>query len=482
LHTEQVGPLAEYRRKRNADLTSEPMPQADAAGSGGSSFVVQEHHARALHWDFRLERDGVLVSWAVPKGLPPDPKVNHLAVQTEDHPLEYASFEGKIPAGEYGGGQVTIWDRGTYELEKWNEREVMVVLDGERVSGRFVLFRTKGKNWMMHRMDGPAIPGWAPLPEHLEPMLATPGALPPAEVDDQWGFEMKWDGVRTLARVEGGRVTLTSRNDIDMTVAYPELRALGEQLGTTQVLLDGEIVTFDAQGRPSFGRLQKRMHVSSAAVASRLAASDPAILLLFDILHLEGQSTVGLPYRDRRNLLEGLALSGAAWQTPPAFSGNGTEAVRISQEQGLEGVLAKRLASLYIPGRRSPDWVKVKNIRMQEVIIGGWRPGSGRREDTIGSLLLGLPGNDSLLYAGKVGTGFTQAALADLMKRLKPLSQKANPFGDIPRADAREAQWVRPETVGEVVFTEWTSQGRLRHPAWRGLRPDKRPDQVKRET
>jgi bifunctional non-homologous end joining protein LigD len=270
-----------------------------------------------------------------------------------------------------------------------------------------------------------------------------------------------------------------------MTLAYPELRALGEQLGTTQVLLDGEIVTFDAQGRPSFARLQKRMHVSSAAVANRLAASDPAILLIFDILHLEGQSTLGLPYRDRRNLLEGLALSGPAWQTPPAFSGNGAEAVGVSQEQGLEGVMAKRLGSMYTPGRRSPDWVKVKNIRTQEVIIGGWRPGSGRREDMIGSLLLGLPGagkQDSLEYVGKVGTGFTQAALADLMKHLQPLSQETSPFGDIPRTDAREAQWVRPQLVGEVVFTEWTSQNRLRHPAWRGLRPDKRPEQVTRET
>jgi bifunctional non-homologous end joining protein LigD len=313
-------------------------------------------------------------------------------------------------------------------------------------------------------------------------MLATPGVLPPAAEDEQWAYEMKWDGVRTLARIEGGRVALTSRNDIDMSVAYPELRALGEQLGATQVLLDGEIVSFDAHGRPSFGRLQKRMHVSSAAAANRLAASDPAILLIFDILHLEGQSTLGLAYRDRRDLLEGLDMSGPAWQTPPVFIGNGTEAVRVSQEQGLEGVVAKRRTSRYAPGRRSPDWVKVKNIRTQEVIIGGWRPGSGRREDMIGSLLLGLPGDHGLDYVGKVGTGFTQAALAALLERLLPLSQEGSPFADIPGADARDARWVGPELVGEVVFTEWTSQGRLRHPAWRGLRPDKRPAQVARET
>src|SRR5579859_3709987 len=203
-----------------------------------------------MHWDLRLERDGVLVSWAVPKGLPPDPKVNHLAVHVDDHGLEYGSFEGHIGEGEYGAGVVTIWDRGTYETQKWTDREVMFVLHGERTQGRFVLFQTGGKNWMIHRMDAPARPDWQALPEHLAPMLATPGELP--KNDRDWAFEMKWDGVRAIARIDGGRITLISRNDKDMTVSYPELRPLGESVGTTQLLLDGEIVTFDAQGRPSF--------------------------------------------------------------------------------------------------------------------------------------------------------------------------------------------------------------------------------------
>jgi bifunctional non-homologous end joining protein LigD len=325
-------------------------------------------------------------------------------------------------------------------------------------------------------------PDWEPLPEHVQPMLATPGTLPPATVDDQWAYEMKWDGVRALVRVAGGRVALTSRNDIDMSVAYPELRALGEQVGDTQVLLDGEIVSFDAHGRPSFGRLQKRMHVSSAVAARRLAQSEPAVLLIFDALHLDGRSLFRLPYTERRDLLEGLRLSGPAWQTPPAFVGSGTEAVRVSQEQGLEGVVAKRLTSTYRPGSRSPDWVKIKHIRTQEVVIGGWRPGSGRRAGTIGSLLLGLPGERGLDYIGKVGTGFTDADLAHLSGRLRPASRDTSPFDDVPRADARDAHWVTPRLVGEVAFTEWTTDGRLRHPAWRGLRPDKRTDQVTRET
>ncbi|MDQ1538654.1 MAG: bifunctional non-ous end joining protein LigD [Actinomycetota bacterium] len=320
------------------------------------------------------------------------------------------------------------------------------------------------------------------LPTYLEPMLATLGTLPPADADDQWGYEMKWDGVRALVRVDHGKLSLRSRNGIDMTVAYPELQPLGDQLGDSRVLLDGEIVSFDADGRPSFGRLQKRMHISSAAAARQLAASEPAVLLVFDLLHLDDRSTLRLEYSQRRQLLQDLAVSGPAWQTPPAFTGNGAQAVLASQEQQLEGVVAKRLTSTYTPGRRSPDWVKVKNLRTQEVLIGGWRPGAGRRDGMIGSLLLGLPNAEGLTYIGKVGTGFTDHVLADLGRRLAPKERTTSPFSDIPRADARDAHWVNPTLVGEVAFAEWTADGRLRHPAWRGLRPDKEPHQVVRES
>jgi bifunctional non-homologous end joining protein LigD len=474
--------LSEYRRKRDAARTPEPIPDGAATRRGGASFVVQEHHATALHWDFRLEHDGVLVSWAVPKGLPTDTKTNRLAVQTEDHPLEYATFEGTIGTGQYGGGKVTIWDHGTYALEKWTDTEVKFVLDGERVQGRFVLFHTGGKNWMMHRMDAAATPDWQALPDSVAPMLATLGELPPASRDDEWSFEMKWDGERALARVEGGRVKLISRNDRDISVAYPELRALGEAVGSTQLLLDGEIVSFDHDSRPSFARLQKRMHVSAAAEARRLAAAEPVVYLIFDVLHHDGRSLLALPYSARRELLESLNLNGAAWQTPPAFAGGGAQALQVSKDQRLEGVVAKRRNATYQPGRRSPDWIKIKNIRAQEVVIGGWKPGAGRRAGTIGSLLLGIPSETGLDYVGKVGTGFTDDALSFIERKLARLERATSPFSDIPRADARDALWVAPKLVGEVAFTEWTPDGRLRHPAWRGLRPDKVPDQVVRET
>jgi bifunctional non-homologous end joining protein LigD len=474
--------LSEYRKKRNPARTSEPMPRKGGrrSSSAGNSFVVQEHHASSLHWDFRLERDGVLVSWAIPKGVPPDPKTNHLAVHVEDHPLEYGGFEGTIAEGEYGAGKVSIWDRGTYDTEKWTDREVKIVLHGERVDGRYVLFQTGGKNWMIHRMDAASRPDWQPLPEQLRPMLATLGKLPR---DDGWAFEMKWDGVRALIRVDGGRITVVSRNGRDVTVSYPEVRALGEELGSSQVLLDGEIVSFDADGRPSFGKLQQRMHVASAVSARRLAASDPAVFLAFDLLHLDGRSLLDLPYEQRRELLTGLELDGEFWQTPPAFAGSGSAAVHASQEQGLEGVVAKRISSRYTPGRRSAEWVKVKNIRTQEVVIGGWSPGRGRRAETIGALLLGLPGDGGLRYIGQVGTGFTQQILDDLLARLSRLTRKTSPFKpDVPRADARDAIWVTPRLVGEVAFSEWTADDRLRHPSWRGLRPDKSVDEVTRES
>jgi bifunctional non-homologous end joining protein LigD len=320
------------------------------------------------------------------------------------------------------------------------------------------------------------------LPAFVDPMLATLGALPLSGTDADWAYEKKWDGVRAVVRWDGRRLTLTSRNELDMTVGYPELAALGDQLADTQVLLDGEIVTLDSDGRSSFARLQRRMHIGDPEVAEQLAEEDPAILMIFDVLHLDGNSALELPYRDRRSVLEGLDLHGPAWQTPGPVGGSAQEAVRFGQAEGLEGIVAKRHASSYRPGRRSPDWIKLKNVRTQEVVVGGWRPGTGTRSGTIGSLLLGLPGADGLHYIGRVGTGFTAAILADLSGRLRTSARASSPFLDVPRADAADAHWAEPELVGEVAFAEWTGDGRLRHPAWRGLRPDKTPSDVTRES
>lgn len=479
--------LSTYRKKRDPARTPEPVPPAGKRAtkrrSKDDTFVIQEHHATALHWDFRLERGGVLVSWAVPKGLPLDPAVNHLAVHTEDHPLEYADFAGDIPEGEYGGGAVSIWDRGTYECEKWSDREVKVVLHGDRVSGRYVLFKTgsRDRDWMIHRMDPPPA-GYTAMPALVRPMLAIAREQLPKD-DANYGYEFKWDGVRAIVYIDGGRPRVLSRNDRDVTGSYPELRAMAESLGSRQLVLDGEIVAMDATGRPSFEALQARMHVTNAAQVRRLTTQVPATFLVFDVLYADGRSLLDEPYSERRAILESLQLSGPSWQTPPHFEGDGAAILAASKSQGLEGVLAKRLDSRYYAGKRSDCWLKVKNLRTQEVVIGGWKPGEGRRKGVIGSLLLGVPGDGGLHYVGHVGTGFTDAMLRELGTLLKPLEQPDPPFATtIPRLHAKDAHWLEPRYVGEVAFGEWTKAGILRHPVWRGLRDDKSPADVVRES
>ncbi|GLZ41238.1 non-homologous end-joining DNA ligase [Actinokineospora sp. NBRC 105648] len=482
--------LGEYRRKRDAGRTPEPVPAEDAVldsavletGADGDTlaFVIQEHHASRLHWDVRLERGGVLVSWAVPRGLPTEPGDIRLAVHTEDHPMEYATFEGEIPKGEYGGGRMVIWDRGTYETVKWSEREVAVVFAGGRVQGRYTFFHggKSDRDWMVRRSEPPQRPDWVPLPQTLEPMLASPGALPTAEEDEDWAYEFKWDGVRALARVDGGRLRLFSRKGNDITATYPELRALGEELGSTQVWLDGEVVAF-ADGKPSFAALQKRMHVDDERLTRKLAVDLPVTYVVFDVLHLDGRPCAALPYTERRELLLGLGLRGPHWNTSPSYPGEGPAVLETARDQQLEGIIAKRLASRYHPGRRTPDWRKITDLRAVEVVIGGWRPGEGRRGDVFGSLMLGVPSPDGLRYVGQVGTGFTDEALRELTAKLLRLERKTPPFcNEVPRERARHARWVRPTLVGEVVFRDWTADGRMRAPAWRGLRPDKGPEDV----
>jgi bifunctional non-homologous end joining protein LigD len=471
-------PLVEYRSKRDARKTPEPMGGRTRRGRRDTrpEFVVQEHHARALHWDFRLEHEGVLVSWALPKGVPEDPKSNHLAVHTEDHPLEYGSFEGEIPVGEYGGGKVTIWDRGHFDLEKWTDTEVMVVLHGSKVSGRYVLFPTNGKNWMIHRMD-PAPKDFEPLPETVRPMLATPGPLPAS--DEGWAYEIKWDGVRAVTFIEGGRIRMQSRNDKELAPSFPEFRQIGEVMGARPCVLDGEIVVIGEAGVPDFGRLQHRLHLANTNAIAKQSAASPASYVIFDLLHLDGRPLFSLPYDERREQLEALGLSGPSFTTADSFrDAKGSDILRATKDAGLEGVIAKQRKSPYVQGKRSDAWIKVKNERTQEVVIGGWTEGAGNRLGSMGALLLGIPSSDGLRFVGKVGTGFSDEDRRSLMELLRPDSRKRSPF--VPASDVKEptAHFVRPRYVGEVRFSEWTAAGHLRHPVWRGVRDDKTPTDV----
>jgi bifunctional non-homologous end joining protein LigD len=348
----------------------------------------------------------------------------------------------------------------------------MVVLHGSKVSGRYVLFPTSEKNWMIHRMD-PAPEDFTPLPKRVRPMLATAGTLPSDEGD--WAYEIKWDGVRAIAFVDGGRIRLQSRNDKDLTSSFPEFRALGAAIGARPCVLDGEIVVLGPDGTPNFGLLQQRLHVVNANAIKKLAADTPASYVIFDLLHLEGRPLTALPYDERRQALEALNLSGSSFTTAESFHGvSGTDVLRATRENGLEGVIAKRRDSLYLEGRRSDTWIKVKNIRTQEVVIGGWTEGVGNRSGSLGALLLGVPSADGFRYVGKVGTGFSERDRDEILKLLRPAVRKKSPF--VPPSDVREPKpphYVRPGIVGEVQYVEWTAAGRLRHPSWRGLRVDK---------
>ncbi|RIX31163.1 ATP-dependent DNA ligase [Amnibacterium setariae] len=521
--------LTRYRSMRDAGRTPEPVPEAAPARGADDTFVIQEHHATRLHWDFRLERDGVLVSWALPKGVPADGRRNHLAVHTEDHPLEYAAFTGDIPKGEYGGGHVDLWDAGTYETEKFRDDEVIVTLHGRKDGGlggepvKVALIRaerekpkgSQGEQWLIHRMaveDAPAdqaapaeeaaAPGTAepagapapraaapegPLPRTPSPMLAVAGA--PLDPGEAWSVEMKWDGVRAVARVDGGRVLLTSRNDLDLTPTYPELQALAEHVHADGAVLDGEVVALDATGRPSFSRLQQRMGLTRKQDVEPAMRAQAVRYLLFDVLEVDGHATTSAPYRERRDLLERLVEGGGPIDVPPVVATASGDALReavddamaTSRRLGLEGVVVKRAAAPYRPGARSKDWVKRKHERQQEVVVGGWRPGQGRRAGGVGSLLVGVHVDGRLRYVGRVGTGFSDADLDAIEARLASHGRKTAPFDDVPRADASDAHWVTPSLVGEVRFAEWTDDGRLRQASWRGWRPDKRPEEVVRE-
>jgi bifunctional non-homologous end joining protein LigD len=466
--------LDRYRAKRDFEATPEPAGEGDAE-QPQLRFVVQEHSARAMHWDLRLEHEGTLASWAIPKGIPVDPSKNGLAVQTEDHPLEYLDFHGEIPAGNYGAGTMKIFDRGTFEVHKWRDKEVMVTFHGERVRGKYVLFRTGGKNWMIHRMDPPEDPTREPLPDWIEPMLAKPGELPG---DDGWAYEIKWDGIRALAYVEGGRMRLMSRRKTNITGGYPELSALGRSLGAHEAVLDGEIVSFE-NGLPSFQRLQARMNLTSEAQIRRMASAQPVVYMIFDLLFLDGHSLLEQSYEDRRRLLAKLELKGEAWQTPAYHEGNGAGLLAASKAQGLEGVVAKRLDCPYVPGRRPGGWLKVKNVKSAEVVVGGWTYGDGGRAGRLGALAVGFYEDGEFRHAGRVGSGFGDAELKRVMGLLEPLARPDSPFTAGPKPE-KGTNFVEPVLVASVQYGDLTREGTLRHPVYKGLRDDIEPSTVVR--
>ncbi|MEO8282766.1 MAG: ATP-dependent DNA ligase [Pseudarthrobacter sp.] len=511
--------LERYRSMRDPDATPEPF--SGSAGSG-DSFVIQEHHASRLHFDFRLEHEGVLASWALPKGVPESGGKNHLAVQTEDHPLDYATFEGTIPKGQYGAGDVTIWDHGTYELEKWiNGREVIATLTGSEGGGlggskKFALIHTgRGRGgdaegqWLIHLMDkdhhtshprrvaadesgvevpdvehplvedpGTSVKPSAPLrAEDFSPMMATSGTAADLQGSD-WKFELKWDGVRALMVADDEKVRIISRNGNDVTATYPELtdRACWPE---GAFVADGEIFAVGPSGKPDFGVLQGRMKLTRPGEVAKARAAIPVRLMLFDLLAHGGEDLRRLPFEKRRERLDQFYRpSDCPVELSPVLDERIEHILESAQELGLEGVMAKRADSRYVSGQRTRTWIKIKLEQTQEVVVGGWRPGKGGRQSSVGSLLVGIPDGKTLRYVGRVGSGFSTRELEEVRQKVDNLSRKTSPFADVPREDASDAHWVTPRLVGEVAFGEWTGSGKLRHPVWRGWRLDKNAEEV----
>jgi bifunctional non-homologous end joining protein LigD len=469
--------LSEYKRKRDPKKTPEPF-----GGKKGKAkepiFVVQRHDARRLHYDFRLERNGALASWAVPKGVPLEPGQQHLAVHVEDHPLEYATFAGEIPKGQYGGGTVEIWDHGTYELlEEKKNGGLTVLLKGQKLQGTWALVPAHlsgdEKNWLIVRKRDEA----GPVPVEREgrttwqTMLATLAQDVPRGAG--WTFEVKWDGYRAVATESGGDVTLTSRNGNDLTARFPTVaKEIPKAVKTPDVVLDGEVCALDEAGRSSFSAMQQRK------------AGTPIVYYVFDVLEIEGKPVVDLPLVERRKLLEQLLDRRNKTVRLSETFDDGEALLAAAKQQQLEGIVAKRVDSRYLPGKRTRDWLKIKTHSEQEFVVVGYTKGTGRRASSFGSLVLGYYAGGELVYAGNVGTGFGGKEIEKLLDLLRPLKRDRPPFREVPKMPKvrkGDVIWVEPKLVAQVEFVEWTHDGRLRAPAYKGLREDKGAEEVRRE-
>ena len=533
-------PLEEYRRKRDFGATPEPAPGDLVQRSG--RFTIQRHRATALHYDFRLEIGGVLVSWAVPKGPTLDPSQRRLAMRTEDHPIEYLDFEGVIPAKQYGAGDVIVWDWGHFEPEAetpdpevaLREGEIKFVLHGQKVRGRFTIVRTGGRRgraqgddereqWLLlHKRDGFAIDGWdaadhpqsvktgrtndevlagipprfsadapapvaevdlaaareAPMPDFVPPMKAT---LATAAFDDpDWLFEVKWDGYRVEAVIRDGRASIWTRKQLDASRYFPDLVGAASWIDARDAIVDGEVVALDEAGRPSFSLLQDRTGVRTWRESGTKRVGDPAPIVyqVFDLLHLDGRSLLEVPLEERKRLLRSRLREHPLVRYAGHVVGDGEAFFEAARAQELEGIVAKLRRSRYEPGARSRAWLKLKARREAEVVVVGWLPGQGSHAD-LGSLILAVRSGDEWVHAGQVGSGLDARTRRELRATLDELATAASPIQPAPRL--KGARWVEPRLVVRVEYAEWTHDGLLRQSAFKGLEIDRDPREVRRE-
>src|SRR5215467_683734 len=500
--------LEEYRRKRVFSRTPEPLARESKREE--QRFFIQRHSARRLHYDLRLEMDGVLKSWALPNGPTLDPTIKRLAVHVEDHPLDYGNFEGTIPSGNYGAGNVVLWDRGTYEWtgdktpeQQWKAGDLKFRLHGQKLAGEFALVRTnrsKGKDWLLIKKKDFAVrPGWDPesdtrsvlqgsaeisaiegaskaeMPAALEPMLATLGTSVPSGTD--WLYEVKWDGYRALCFFSDGKVRMLSRrgNKLEKQFA-PVAQALKQCVKADTAIVDGEVVALDENGKPSFQHLQNFTGFGTKP-ALKGVAPPPLNFFAFDLLYLNGYDLRKAALIDRRRLLASIVMPSETVRYSDHFAGRGDELLEAVKAKGLEGIIAKHAQSKY-ESRRSNAWIKIKVTSQQDFVVCGYILGE---REPFGALVLGYYKDNKLVYAGNVGSGFTQQTLKAVFEKIKPLITKKAVLGGVPR-EIGEITWVKPELVCVVKFTSWTNDDRLRAPVFMGLRNEVVPEEVVRET
>ncbi len=521
--------LEEYVRKRHFEKTPEPKGSAAAKATGSQRFFVQRHNASHLHYDFRLEIDGTLKSWAVPKGPTQDPSPKRFAAMVEDHPLDYGDFEGNIPAGNYGAGSVMLWDRGTFEpigetppLEQIARGDLKFRLSGEKLKGEFALVQMKGKgkgnDWLLlKKKDAEAKPGWdvealaqsiktgrtqeeianglepktsapamaswsntagvtkAPMPGLLKPMAAVLGTAPTGE---NWTLEVKWDGIRALIYLRNGSLEIYTRNGNRCERQYPELSTLAHRIHGAEAILDGEIAVLDAHGVSRFAMIQPRIMNTDAASVAQMAKKQPVTLFLFDILYLDGHDLRGAALHRRKNILQSVLNPSAVFRFSEGFANDNGQFLEAAREQGLEGLIAKCLTSTY-QHRRSSEWVKLKLVSQQEFVIAGFTEGE---RDYFGALVLAYYQGKKLVHAGNVGTGFDRKQMAAIHQRMAPLVTPKSPLSGKAKVPVRGTSWLRPELVAQVKFSNWTPDGHLRAPVFLGLREDVNPQDCVRES
>ncbi len=459
--------LERYSKKRDFEKT--PEPKAQAVDVSGNGFVVHRHHASHLHYDLRLEQDGVLKSWAVPRGLPPAPGVKRLAVQTEDHPMEYLKFDGKIPKGQYGGGDMWIYAFGKYQITKEKKDGFYFRLNSKEVTGEYRIYKIKEKEWLLERVDIPQVDY---LHGPIEPMLSDSVTKPPTGAD--YLYEVKWDGIRAMISLEDGQVQIRSRNRRDITKQFPELLIGEKAFRATCGLFDAEIVCLDARGRPEFRKVINRLGSSGETTIQKLARTNPVNCYIFDCLYLDGRSLINDPLMKRKEWLRDVIRTDTPYRISE-YVEDGDSLFEAAREHELEGVMAKRKDSKYLPGRRSDLWLKIKVRQTAECVVIGYTSGKGNRGTTFGALHIADKTGDELHYRGKVGTGFDDSTMKEIGLELKKLAKIKKPVHE-KVLDEKVTTWIDPKLFLEISYSMLTPDKMYREPVFIRMRPDLREE------